>query len=135
MSPEDIQKLLGGYATGTLTPAEQQALFEAALQDQDLFDALAREQPLRDLLNDPAARAHLLAAIDDAPAPWYRRWLKPVPAAAVAVVLTVAAIIVVVRQQSHRVVQVMVAKVELTAALPAVEPAAATPPGNDILPS
>src|ERR1039458_9809692 len=64
MSPEDIKKLLGGYATGTLTTEEQQALFAAALEDQELFDALAREQPLRDLLRDPAARADLLGALD-----------------------------------------------------------------------
>src|SRR5450759_780485 len=64
MSPEDIKKLLGGYATGTLTTEEQQALFAAALEDQELFDALAREQSLRDLLRDPAARAELLSALD-----------------------------------------------------------------------
>ena len=64
MSAEDIKKLLGGYATGTLTADEQQALFAAALQDQELFDALAREQSLRDLLRDPAARAELLSALD-----------------------------------------------------------------------
>src|ERR1035441_748727 len=64
MSPEDIKKLLGGYATGTLTTEEQQALFAAALEDQELFDALAREQSLRDLLRDPAARAELLCALD-----------------------------------------------------------------------
>ena len=64
MSPEDIRKLLGGYATGTLTTEEQQALFAAALEDQELFDALAREQSLRDLLRDPAARAELLSALD-----------------------------------------------------------------------
>jgi len=64
MSPEDVKKLLGGYATGTLTAEEQQALFAAALEDQELFDALAREQSLRDLLRDPAARAELLSALD-----------------------------------------------------------------------
>jgi hypothetical protein len=64
MSPEDIRKLLGGYATGTLTAEEQQAFFAAALEDQELFDALAREQSLRDLLRDPAARAELLSALD-----------------------------------------------------------------------
>jgi hypothetical protein len=64
MSPEDIKKLLGGYATGTLTTEEQQALFAAALDDQELFDELAREQSLRDLLRDPAARAELLDALD-----------------------------------------------------------------------
>ena len=64
MSPEDIKKLLGGYATDTLTTEEQQALFAAALDDQELFDELAREQSLRDLLRDPAARAELLGALD-----------------------------------------------------------------------
>jgi hypothetical protein len=71
MNPRDIQKLLGGYATGILTDAEQQALFAAALDDQELFDALAREQSLRDLLRDPAGRAQLLASLDQGPA---RRW-------------------------------------------------------------
>lgn len=78
MTRDDIQKLLGGYATGTLTPEEQQALFAAALEDQDLFDALAREQSLHDLLRDPASRAHVLAALDERPEPWWKsaaRWM------------------------------------------------------------
>ncbi len=78
MKPEDIQKLLGGYATGTLTPEEREALFEAALDDQQLFEALAKEQPLHDLLHDPAARAQVLAAIEDRPHPWWQfanRWM------------------------------------------------------------
>ncbi|MCU1235334.1 MAG: hypothetical protein JWP63_3301 [Candidatus Solibacter sp.] len=75
MNREEIQKLLGGYATGTLTTEEQQALFAAALEDQELFDALGREQALRDLLRDPAAKAHLLAALD-APAGGFWRWLR-----------------------------------------------------------
>jgi len=61
---DDTRKLLGGYATGTLTQAEQQALFAAALEDQELFDALANDQPLRDLLTDPSARATLLTSLD-----------------------------------------------------------------------
>jgi hypothetical protein len=73
MSRDDIQKLMGGYATGTLTPEEQQALFAAALDDQELFDELAKEQALHDLLRDPAARAHVLAAIDERPEPWWHR--------------------------------------------------------------
>jgi hypothetical protein len=64
MNREDIQKLLGGYATGTLTPEEQQALFAAALEDQEIFDALGREQALRDLLREPSAKAQLLAALE-----------------------------------------------------------------------
>lgn len=86
MDRQDVQKLLGGYATGTLTPEEQQALFEAALTDQELFDALIREQSLRDLLRDPAARAELLASMDERPLPWYQRFWRPV-----AIVATAAA--------------------------------------------
>ena len=89
MSREEIHKLLGGYATGTLTPEEQEALFAAALDDQELFDALAKEQPLHDLLREPAARAQLLAAIEERPAPWYRVWWRP----AVAGVAVVAVLV------------------------------------------
>src|SRR5260370_19887331 len=96
MSPEEIKKLLGGYATGTLTAEEQQALFAAALEDQELFDALAREQSLRDLLRDPAARAGLLSALD-APRDGlggFWRWLRrPVVAGlATACVVAIAAV-------------------------------------------
>jgi hypothetical protein len=37
VKPDEIKQLLGGYATGTLTPEERKTLFDAALQDQDLF--------------------------------------------------------------------------------------------------
>lgn len=87
MSRDDIQKLLGGYATGTLTPEERQALFDAALTDQELFDALVREEALREVLSDPAARAQLLAAVDDVPAPWYRHWWRPAVVIATALLL------------------------------------------------
>ena len=73
MKPGDAEKLLGGYAAGTLTPEEHRALFSAALEDQQLYDALVREEPLRDLLADPAARANLLAVLDRVPKPWYYR--------------------------------------------------------------
>ena len=75
MNPREAEKLLGGYATGTLSEAERKALFAAALEDQALFDALADEEALRALLADPAARAHLLAALEPAPkiTPFWRR--------------------------------------------------------------
>ena len=60
MTREQAEKLLGGYATGTLTDEEQSALFAAALEHQELFDALADEEALRELLADPAARRRLL---------------------------------------------------------------------------
>lgn len=91
MIPADLEKLLGGYATGTLTAEERQALYEAALEDQRLFDALSREEALRSLLSDPAARARLLAALDRQPEPWYRfAWLSmPVRALAATAALAI----------------------------------------------
>ena len=41
MPQRDIEKLLGGYATDTLTEEERKELFAAALRDQSLFNALA----------------------------------------------------------------------------------------------
>ena len=72
MSREEIEKLLGGYATGTLTGEERDALFAAALEDQVLFDLLAREEPLRELLEDPLAKARLRRALEESAVPWYR---------------------------------------------------------------
>ena len=74
MTPHEAEKLLGGYATGTLDETERKALFAAAIEDQALFDALADEEALRELLADPAARAKLLAALDPPKAiPFWRR--------------------------------------------------------------
>jgi len=63
MNRTEAWKLLGGHATGTLTEAERRTLYAAALAHQDLFDALADEEALRELLADPAARAQLLTAL------------------------------------------------------------------------
>lgn len=124
MSREDIQKLLGGYATGTLTPEEQQALFSAALEDQELFDALAREQPLRELLDDPGARAHLLAALDETPEPWYARWWRPAALALATASVAVLAIVAI-RQNARPVPQ---ASVTTMAEVKPAAPAAASVP-------
>jgi hypothetical protein len=94
MSREEIHKLLGGYATGTLTPEEREALFAAALEDQELFDALAKEQPLHDLLREPGARAQLLAALDERPQPWYRAWWRPAAAVVAMAGIAVVAVLV-----------------------------------------
>jgi hypothetical protein len=80
MKREDIEKLLGGYATGTLTEAERRALFEAALSDQELFEALAGEEALKELLEDPGCRRQIEQALRERPqglaarlAGWMRR--------------------------------------------------------------
>ncbi len=131
MSPQDIKKLLGGYATGTLTAEEQQALFAAALEDQELFDALAREQSLRDLLRDPAARAELLSALD-APASRFGfwQWLRR-PAVAGLATACVLAIAVIAVWQETRVSPVKPAPMivaELRNEPPATAPVAQAPP-------
>ncbi|HYP13380.1 MAG TPA: hypothetical protein VEQ63_05620, partial [Bryobacteraceae bacterium] len=61
---DDIRKLLGGFSTGTLTDAEKNTLFTAALDDPALFEALADEQALKELLDDPSARAQVLQAAE-----------------------------------------------------------------------
>jgi hypothetical protein len=63
MSDHELEKLLGGFAADTLTPEEKKALYAAALQDQQLFNALADEQALKELLTDPAVRRRLLQAL------------------------------------------------------------------------
>ena len=65
----EAEKLLGGYATGTLSEAERLILFAAALERQDLFDALMGEEALRELLSDPAAKDQLLATLSLAAPP------------------------------------------------------------------
>jgi hypothetical protein len=126
MNRDDIQKLLGGYATGTLTAEEQQALFEAALHDQALFDALAREQSLRDLVRDPAAKAQLLAALDEPRPSWLRHLFGWRPAAAMlaTAALAVVAAIVVRQRPAPR---VEVAQVKVPAAVPTAPSLASEP--------
>jgi len=97
MTREEIRKLLGGYATGTLTEAERRALFQAALEDQEIFDALADEEALRELLSDEGYRRELAAALAEERPGWRERlaawWRRPLPvAAALAAVAGVLAV-------------------------------------------
>ncbi|MEQ1655730.1 MAG: hypothetical protein ABL960_08540 [Nitrospira sp.] len=83
MADHELEKLLGGFAADTLTPEEKQRLYSIALQDQQLFNALADEQALKELLTDPAVRRRLLQSLNNTtPAPaggpaswldWFRR--------------------------------------------------------------
>jgi hypothetical protein len=102
MSEHDLEKLLGGFAADTLTSEEKQTLYTAALQDQQLFNALADEHALKELLADPAVRRRLLASLEQKSASgagsslswldWFRRpvglaFAGGLAAAALAVVL------------------------------------------------
>ncbi len=93
MMPDDARKLLGGYATGTLTSEEREALFAAALHDQSLFDELAKEQVLKEALDDAGIRAELLGVVTErAGSRWLRWW--PVPAGALALAALTVALLV-----------------------------------------
>lgn len=63
MTPEQIRQLVSGYATNTLSEQERERLFALALEDQELFDELMREQPLVELLADPDARDELMESL------------------------------------------------------------------------
>lgn len=76
MPDRDLEKLLGGYATNTLTEAERKALFEAALTDQALFIALAKEQALKELLDDPRSRRRILEGLKRSSSSPAQSWLE-----------------------------------------------------------
>jgi len=66
MSEHELEKLLGGFAADTLTTEERKLLYSAVLQDQELFNAMADEQALKELLADPIVRRRLLQALHGA---------------------------------------------------------------------
>jgi hypothetical protein len=97
MTNEDVRKLLGGYATNTLTESERKALFDAALEDQELFNALQDEQALRELLADPASRQQIRGALlkpaGEKRLPWTRPWMWGSAAGAIAAAVLIVAVI------------------------------------------
>ncbi|HEY3400611.1 MAG TPA: hypothetical protein VGK03_08270 [Geothrix sp.] len=137
MKRAEAEKLLGGYATGTLTESERRMLFEAALEHQDLFDALADEEALRELLADPAARAHVLAALapssEGAPPKIVPFWRRPgvIGAAAGLLVATTAGLVVL---RSPEGVPPL-AKPEVVKAIPEAASAPAAPEAKGIGPA
>ncbi|MGC9969061.1 MAG: hypothetical protein ABSE56_00595 [Bryobacteraceae bacterium] len=104
MRREDIEKLLGGYATGTLTEEERRALFEAALSDQELFEALAGEEALKELLEDPNCRRQVEQALREQPQGLIARlagWMRRPQAWALAGTLAATTVLAVVVLRVH----------------------------------
>jgi hypothetical protein len=94
MTPDHISRLLGGFATGTLSEAQRKLLFEAALEDQELFDELARDQELKELLEAPGVRQRLMADIAQSQpqADWQAGWWRhPLPWALGGAALSISA--------------------------------------------
>jgi hypothetical protein len=103
MIPEDIEKLIGGYATGTLSEEERRKLFEAALDNQDLFNALHGDHALKQLLDDPVSREMVrraaAGAVSRARTSWFlRRWIWAATAAGAVVAAVLAITLVDFRQ-------------------------------------
>jgi hypothetical protein len=97
---------MGGYATGTLTEAERKLLFEAALEDQELFDELAAEQSLKELVETPGVRSRLAAALEPAAAEARRAWWASRWSWAGAAALAGVAIVAVVLPRSPKPVEI-----------------------------
>jgi len=127
LSKDEARKLLGGYATGSLTEAERTALFQAALEDQDLFDELVGEQVLKEVLDEPGARQRLIAALE--PPRKHRAWLWVTAAATMAIAVVIG---VVVSQRTpapppQQIAQVMKSPEPATAPVEPVAPPVAAP--------
>ncbi|MBL8214161.1 MAG: hypothetical protein JNK87_25800 [Bryobacterales bacterium] len=99
----DPRRLLSGYATGNLSEAEAQELLQASLHDQELFDALADEQVLRDLLDQPGVKQELIESLR--PSPWerFKKWMAtPMGWSAAGVAVAAAALTLVIAPQAMR---------------------------------
>jgi hypothetical protein len=93
MTPERAREMLGGLASGILTPEERRQLFLAALYDQTLFNEIADELEFAAFLESPEARAQLANRIEVEPERRRRQWLRPrwlVPAGAIAAAVAIA---------------------------------------------
>ena len=130
MMNDDIRKLLGGYATNTLTEDERKALFEAALEDQNLFNALQEEQALKDLLSDPISRAQVQRALETKPAPKIRWWAWSGAIGAVAAAVLIVAVVRNEKPQAKLADELASREIPAIPALPRAELKAAAPPSQ-----
>src|SRR5689334_16162854 len=60
MSEPAFDDMLSRYASRKTSPTEEKALLRAASEDQDAFDALAQEEVMREIMDDPSARSAFL---------------------------------------------------------------------------
>jgi hypothetical protein len=121
MPSDDILDLIGRYATGSLTAEEQKRLFDAALDDQDLFEQLVREQDMKQLLDEPGVRDRMIRALEPPP----RRRTAWIYGIAATVAMSVALVVFLLRP-APKPPQVAMEKSPATPA--AVTPTEAPPP-------
>jgi hypothetical protein len=117
MNPDDIRNLIAGYASGSLTEAERKLLFEAALEDQELFDQLAGEHALKQLLDEPGVKARLLASLQPPPKRKLLSWVWVTASATAALISIFTAVL-----SRHQPPLQQVAEIRAPAAAPASVP-------------
>jgi hypothetical protein len=111
------EKLIGGWVAGTLTPEERAVLLDASMKNQALFDAMADEEGMRELLADPVVRRELAAVLAAKGAVqragWWQRLFKPGPMAAFSAGVLAVVAFVVIRPETakQRAEQAIVAEV------------------------
>jgi hypothetical protein len=130
MTQEEIRKLLGGYATNALSADERRILFEAALEDQDLFNALQNEDALKELVDDPVLRDQVSSVLVTPAQPSRRTrfsWRQWAFGVAMPAMLAVIVIVVMNRANAPKLIS-MREPVVAPAPSPKVEPPAAPPP-------
>ncbi len=94
---EEAGRLVGGFATGNLSESEQEALFQSALEDQEVFDQLMEEQALKELIEEPGVKAQILEAIAEKPSIWtrFQVWVRTPVAWGAAAAVTAALVVTV----------------------------------------
>jgi hypothetical protein len=127
---DEIQKLMGGYATGSLSEAERRMLYEAALDDQDLFDQLAHEDSIRMLLDQPGVKDRLIASLAPAePVVVRGGWKRPLAWGLATSFVVGMSLLAVFITRSNIKTQATIAQLDAPAARPlAVESAPVTAP-------
>lgn len=131
--PQNPEQLIGGFATGSLSPAEQQALLENALRDQALFDELMKEQALKEMLDEPGVRRELTAVLGETNPSFVtrlKRWMhSPIAWSAAGAVAAAAVLSVAVWRADKPMPVVMESKQAVSQPAP---PAQTAPPAEPV---
>lgn len=89
LTEKEKKRLLSEYAAGVLSREDRQVLMTAALEDQELFTEVTRNQPLADVMASPSSRAELRAVLENQEKGGFWAWiLRPWPVGVAATAMT-----------------------------------------------
>jgi len=132
MTQEERDQLLARYATGQLSETELRRLREAAFDDQSLFDAMAGEEELRDLLAEPEARREVVEALTPPGSLSLSSWRRPWAWASAGGLAAVAILTVSVWRLQEKSAEVAMQRdVERPSPVAAAPPPVVTPPATE----